>query len=348
MANIKVGISIGDYNGVGVEVIMKAFLDKRMLSGITPIIYGSSSVFSYHKKALKINDFNPIKISTIEEAKNGKINLLSCWDDDTKINLGESTVEAGKYAYLSLKTATEDLAQNKIDVIVTAPINKENIQSANFDFPGHTEYFTKLSNEPDSLMLMVSERLKVGVVSGHESLSQAIKSISQEKILSKLRILNQSLMKDFQIRKPKIAVLGLNPHAGEKGVLGMEEIDIINPAINVANEEGIMAFGTYPSDGFFGSENIKNFDAILAMYHDQGLAPFKALSFGQGVNYTAGLPIIRTSPDHGTGYDIAGKDKANESSFRNAIYLAKEIHKNREIYKEINQNPLKTKQKEEK
>lgn len=348
MGNIKVGITIGDYNGIGIEVIIKALMDKRILSGITPIIYGSSKVISYYKKTLDINEFNPIKIKSSDEAKTSKTNLVSCWSDETPISVGESTSDGGKYAYLSLKSATDDLANNKIDVIVTAPINKENIQSEEFNFPGHTEFFTQLSNEPDSLMLMVSDRLKVGVVSGHESLANAVKSITQDRILSKLRILNQSLIRDFQIRKPKIAVLGLNPHAGEKGVLGSEEIDIITPAINTANEESIMAFGPYPSDGFFGSENIKNFDAVLAMYHDQGLTPFKALSFGQGVNYTAGLPIIRTSPDHGTGFEIAGKDIANESSFRNAIYLAKEIHNNRALHREINQNPLKVKQKERK
>ena len=346
MSNIKVGISIGDPNGIGMEVIIKALLDKRILSGITPIIYGSTRVLSYHKKSLDIQDFSPFKVGPVDEAKNDKVNIISCWSDDVNITLGESTSEGGKYAYKSLKAATDDLAKNKIDVIVTAPINKENIQNEEFNFPGHTEFFTEMSNEPDSLMLMVSERLRVGVVSGHEALSQAVKSITKERILTKLRILNQTLIKDFLIVKPKIAVLGLNPHAGEKGAMGKEEIDIITPAVNMANEEGILAFGPYPSDGFFGSENIKNFDAVLAMYHDQGLAPFKALTFGEGVNYTAGLPIIRTSPDHGTAYDITGKNKANESSFRNAIYLAVEIHKNRQLYKEMMQNPLKEAQKE--
>jgi 4-hydroxythreonine-4-phosphate dehydrogenase len=344
MNNIKIGITIGDVNGIGPEVIIKALLDNRILTNITPIIYGSSKVMSYHKKVIDAQEFNPFKINTPEEAKKGKINIINCWEEDVKIDLGQSTEEGGAFAFKSLEAATKDLGSNKLDAIVTAPINKHNIKSKDFNFPGHTEYLTKLSNESESVMLMVSERLRVGVVSGHESLAEVVKSITKEKILKKLRIINASLIKDFRLRSPRIAVLGLNPHAGEKGLMGTEEIDIITPAIETANHEGILAFGPYPSDGFFGSENLGKFDAILAMYHDQGLTPFKALSFGTGVNYTAGLPIVRTSPDHGTGYDLAGKNQANESSFRHALYLAHDIVINRHHHKEINQNPLQVKE----
>jgi 4-hydroxythreonine-4-phosphate dehydrogenase len=344
MNTVKIGITIGDVNGIGPEVIIKALLDNRILTSITPIIYGSGKVMSYHKKAIDAQEFNPFKINQVEEAKKGKINLINCWEDDVKIDLGQSTEEGGKYAFKSLQAATKDLASNKLDAIVTAPINKHNINSKEFDFPGHTEYLTKLSNESDSVMFMISEKLRIGVVSGHEPLASVSKTITKEKILRKLRIMQQSLIKDFAIRAPKIAVLGLNPHAGEKGLLGSEEIEIISPAVEQARNEGILAFGPYPADGFFGSDSFTKFDAVLAMYHDQGLTPFKTLSFGTGVNYTAGLPIVRTSPDHGTGYDLAGKNQANETSFRNALYLAHDIFFNRLLFKEITQNPLQVKE----
>jgi 4-hydroxythreonine-4-phosphate dehydrogenase len=344
MNTVRIGITIGDVNGIGPEVIIKALLDNRILTNITPIIYGSGKVMSYHKKAIDAQEFNPFKINHVEEAKKGKINLINCWEDDVKIDLGQSTEEGGKYAFKSLQAATKDLASNKLDAIVTAPINKHNINSKEFDFPGHTEYLTKLSNESDSVMFMISEKLRIGVVSGHEPLASVSKTITKEKILRKLRIMQQSLIKDFAIRAPKIAVLGLNPHAGEKGLLGSEEIEIISPAVEQARNEGILAFGPYPADGFFGSDSFTKFDAVLAMYHDQGLTPFKTLSFGTGVNYTAGLPIVRTSPDHGTGYDLAGKNQANETSFRNALYLAHDIFFNRLLFKEITQNPLQVKE----
>jgi 4-hydroxythreonine-4-phosphate dehydrogenase len=344
MNTVRIGITIGDVNGIGPEVIIKALLDNRILTNITPIIYGSGKVMSYHKKAIDAQEFNPFKINQVEEAKKGKINLINCWEDDVKIDLGQSTEEGGKYAFKSLQAATKDLASNKLDAIVTAPINKHNINSKEFDFPGHTEYLTKLSNESDSVMFMISEKLRIGVVSGHEPLASVSKTITKEKILRKLRIMQQSLIKDFAIRAPKIAVLGLNPHAGEKGLLGSEEIEIISPAVEQARNEGILAFGPYPADGFFGSDSFTKFDAVLAMYHDQGLTPFKTLSFGTGVNYTAGLPIVRTSPDHGTGYDLAGKNQANETSFRNALYLAHDIFFNRLLFKEITQNPLQVKE----
>ncbi len=344
MTTVRIGITIGDVNGIGPEVIIKALLDNRILTNITPIIYGSGKVMSYHKKAIDAQEFNPFKINQVEEAKKGKINLINCWEDDVKIDLGQSTEEGGKYAFKSLQAATKDLASNKLDAIVTAPINKHNINSKEFDFPGHTEYLTKLSNESDSVMFMISEKLRIGVVSGHEPLASVSKTITKEKILRKLRIMQQSLIKDFAIRAPKIAVLGLNPHAGEKGLLGSEEIEIISPAVEQARNEGILAFGPYPADGFFGSDSFTKFDAVLAMYHDQGLTPFKTLSFGTGVNYTAGLPIVRTSPDHGTGYDLAGKNQANETSFRNALYLAHDIFFNRLLFKEITQNPLQVKE----
>lgn len=342
MANqkIKVGISIGDINGIGMEVIIKTMLDNRVLQDFIPIVYGSTRVASYHRKALGINDFSFFPIEDATEAKAKKANIINCWDEEVNIQLGEPSETAGEYALKSLEAATSDLASNKIDVLVTGPINKRSIQSDKFKFPGHTEYLANMSNVDEALMLMVAEDLRVGVVTGHIPLMEVPKTLTREKILEKIEMMNNSLMRDFGIRKPKIAVLGLNPHAGERGLLGEEESNIISPAINKAKEKDIMAFGPYPADGLFGSSNFKNFDGILAMYHDQGLAPFKALSFDMGVNYTAGLPIVRTAPDHGTAFEIAGKDKASASSFRNAVYLARDIFLNRREHKELNTNPL--------
>lgn len=332
---VRVGISVGDYNGIGIEIILKTFNDSRMLDFCTPIIYGSSKVFSFHKKKLELEDihFNVVKDAAQYNPK--KNNLVDCCKDDVKIELGQSTATAGKYAYTSLKKATEDIASNKIDVLVTAPINKNNIQSEEFNFSGHTEYLAHYANEENPLMVMVAGNLRVGLVSGHIPIKQVASTISKDLILKKLDLFTRTLIQDFGIRKPKVAVLGLNPHAGDNGYLGSEEEEIIIPAIQQANSSGILAFGPYPADGLFGSKSLYHFDGILAMYHDQGLSPFKALVFEDGVNYTAGLPIVRTSPDHGVAYDIAGKNQASESSFRQAVYLACDVFKTRRSYKNL-------------
>lgn len=338
--NIKVGITIGDINGIGMEVIIKTFLDPRILDNITPIVYGSTRIASFYRKALEIKDFSFNKIKDANEAKENKANLVHLWEEEIQINMGESTSSAGEYAFKSIEAATNDLASGKIDVLITAPINKKNIQNENFDFPGHTEYLTNFSNADESLMLMVLENLRVGIVTNHIPLKEVSSKLSKELIIEKVALLNTSLEKDFGIKNPKIAVLGLNPHAGEEGMLGEEEKEIISPAIEEMQEKGILAFGPYPSDGFFGSSNFKKFDGVMAMYHDQGLAPFKTLVAGAGVNFTAGLPIVRTSPDHGTAYDIAGKNKASEESFRNALFTAIDVFRNRKLHKELHANPL--------
>lgn len=337
---IVVGISQGDINGISYEVIIKALMDNRIFDFCIPIVYGSAKVAAYHRKALNIVNFSFNNIKTADEANVKRANIINCLDDNVRVELGKSTQIAGESSLISLENAVRDLKEGKIDVLVTAPINKDNVQSEKFNFPGHTEYLTKESKSKESLMLMVSENLKVGVVTTHLPLRKVSEAITEEAILSKLRIMNKSLIEDFKIRKPKIAVLGLNPHAGDNGLLGSEEVDIIIPALKKAKDENILALGPYPADGFFGSDNFKKFDAILAMYHDQGLTPFKALAFNSGVNYTAGLDFIRTSPGHGTAYELAGLGQASEVSFRNAIYLACDIFKNRTEYKEISKDPL--------
>jgi len=339
---IKVGITHGDINGIGYEVIFKTFADNRIFESFIPVIYGSSKVAAYHRKALNIPNFSLNSIRNVDDAHTKRINIINCLDDNIRVELGKTTSIGGDAAFKALEMAVTDLKEGKIDVLVTAPINKKNIQSESFNFPGHTEYLEQQAGDGKALMLMVSENMKVGVVAGHVALKDVPSQITKESILTKLRTLNETLVMDFSIRKPRIAVLGLNPHAGDQGVLGTEEQDIIIPALDEAKKEGIMALGPYPADGLFGSEQFKNFDAILAMYHDQGLAPFKALTFSKGVNYTAGLPFIRTSPDHGTAFEIAGQDKANFESFRQAVYLAIDICHNRAANIELHKNPLKT------
>ncbi len=329
---IRIGISQGDINGIGYEVIIKTLQDNRITEFCTPIVYGSPKIAAYHRKALNITNFSFNSIYKAEEANPKRSNIINCNDDNVRVELGKSTQESGFAAFQALEMATKDLLNEKIDVIVTAPINKYNIQSKDFSFPGHTEYFEENAAEGEALMLMVGEHVRVGVVTGHIPLKKVAEKISTKLILSKIEVLNTSLIQDFGIRKPKIAVLGLNPHAGDNGLLGNEEKEIIIPALEKAKEKGIIALGPYSSDGLFGSDSFQQFDAILAMYHDQGLAPFKALEFHNGVNFTAGLPIIRTSPDHGTAYEIAGKDKANPESFRRALFLARDIYKNRTTY----------------
>jgi len=342
--NVKVGISIGDVNGISPEVIMKALGDSRMMLDCTPVIYGSSKVFSFHKKKMNYeeskNSFSYVLCEFADKAKPKAVNLIDIWKDELKFDLGNATAEGGKYAFESLERATQDLASGKIDVLVTAPINKEAMGKSGFKFPGHTEYLANLAGQEEALMLMISPTLRVGLVTSHIPIKEVSAAVTADKVLDKLKAFNSSLKKDFGIRKPKIAVFGLNPHAGENGKMGAEENESIHPAISKANNEGIMAFGPFPADGFFGSSARSQYDGVLAMYHDQGLSAFKALSFDEGVNFTAGLPIIRTSPDHGTAYDIVGQNKASGDSMRNAIYLAIDVFRTHLMEKEVNANPL--------
>ncbi len=338
---IKLGITHGDVNGIGYEIIIKALADQRFLEFCTPVVYGSSKVASFYKKLLNYNDFNLNLVKTAEVAIQKRANIVNVNNDEIKIELGESTELAGVLAAQALDMAVEDLKKEQIDVLVTAPINKSNIQSRSFNFPGHTEYLADKFKVSDNLMIMVSNNIRIGVVTGHIPLKDVANKLSVDLIMSKIRIMNQSLIQDFAITKPKIAVLALNPHAGDNGLLGKEEHDIIIPAVKKAMDEKMLVFGPYPADGFFGSENLKNFDGIIAMYHDQGLIPFKLMSFKEGVNFTAGLPIVRTSPAHGTAYEIAGKNEASPESLRQAIYLACDIFKNRIMHQELIKNPLK-------
>lgn len=339
---LKIGISVGDINGIGLEVILKTLADKRILNWCVPVLYGSTKVASYHKNIIKVKDLTLHNINDIHGVNESAINVINCWMENVKITLGKCTAEGGKYATFSLEQATEDLLAGHLDALITAPINKKAMQLSGFDYPGHTEYLTSKSQAKENLMLMVNEDLRIGLVTNHLPLNQVASTITTELVLKKIELMNDSLKMDFGIDKPAIAVLGLNPHAGDGGVLGTEETDIILPAIESAKRKGILAIGPYAADGLFGSGNFANFDGILAMYHDQGLVPFKALSFGSGVNFTAGLPIIRTSPDHGTGFDIAGKNVADFSSFRQALYLAMDSARQRAEYIKMTGNPLKT------
>jgi 4-hydroxythreonine-4-phosphate dehydrogenase len=340
---IIVGITQGDVNGVGYEVILKTLMDNRIYEMCTPIVYGSPKIAAYHRKALNIENFSLNIISKASEVNHKRANIINCNHDGVRVELGKSTEIAGQAAYEALERAVNDLKSGVIDVLVTAPINKHNIQSEEFGFPGHTEYLESKFSGSKSLMLMISDVMKVGVVAGHVPIVKVPEYITKDRIFQKLKSLNQSLIEDFNIRKPKIAVFGLNPHAGDNGLLGKEEEEIIIPAIEMAKNDGIIAIGPYPADGFFGSNNFKKFDAILAMFHDQGLAPFKALSFSDGINFTAGLPVIRTSPSHGTAFEIAGLNEASENSFRQSLYLGIDAYKNRLSFAELNANPLKSK-----
>ena len=337
---VKVGITHGDLNGIGYEIIIKALSDQRMLDMVTPVVYGVSKVASYHRKVLDMNDFNFNLVKNAQAANPKRPNIINVTEEEVKIDIGKPTSEAGSLAFQALEKATQDLQEKHVDVIVTAPINKKNIQSENFNFPGHTEYLAEKFNSGDVLMLMVSNNIRIGVVTGHIPLMQVPSALSQELILQKLRTMEMSLKRDFSIPKPKIALLGLNPHAGDNGLLGKEEEEIIIPAVKQAFDEGIHAYGPYAADGFFGSSAFTKFDGILAMYHDQGLIPFKTISFGSGVNFTAGLPVIRTSPAHGTAFEIAGKNEASPESMRAAIFLAADIYRNRFQFDELNRDPL--------
>lgn len=325
----KIGITHGDINGIGYEVIIKALADTKMMEVCTPIVYGLAKVATFHRKAINLGDFSFQFIKDADQAVNKKTNLINLQDTEVKIELGNSTTIAGNLAELSLRAATKDLKNNKINAIVTAPINKENIQSEKFKFSGHTEYFSNEFSSSNSLMMMVDDLLKVAFVSNHTPVKKVVAEITTQKIVDKLTILHQSLVQDFLCTNPTIAVLALNPHAGDNGLLGKEEQEIIIPAIQQATDKKMNVFGPFPADGFFASGKYKKFSAVLAMYHDQGMIPFKLLAGETGVNYTAGLPIVRTSPAHGTAYDIAGKNVALAQSMRNAIYLAVDILRNR-------------------
>ena len=341
MSKILVGITQGDSNGIGYEVIIKALSDPRILEQFTPVIYGSSKIFSFYRKTIpEIEQMDTNAINNAREAHPKRVNIVNCLPDSAYAEPGQATPESAKAAIACLDRAVEDLKAGEIDVLVTGPINKKAMSGQGFGFPGHTEYIQNAFGVKDVTMLMVSSRIKVGVVTGHIPLKDVAESITEEKILSKLRLINESLQKDFCIDKPRIAVLSLNPHSGDGGLLGDEEGRIIIPAIKKAVDEGILAFGPFSPDGFFGLSHYENFDATLAMYHDQGLAPFKALSFEDGVNFTAGLPVVRTSPDHGTAFEMAGRDEADPLSMRAAIFTAIDIFRKREQFRQLQENKM--------
>jgi len=338
---VKIGISCGDINGIGLEVIMKTFSDNRLLQDCTPILYCSAKAATLYRKLVNVNDFSFHLIKDPSEAGNKFLNIINCYDEEIRIDFGKEQASSGKLALHSINAAITDLKEGKIDAIVTAPINKHAMQSEEFKFPGHTEYFTSSFEAKESLMVLISENLRVATLTGHLPLSKVASAVTQGRIIEKTKIFQRSLQIDFGVRKPRIALLGLNPHAGDGGVIGDDEQKTILPAIEKLKEEGFLVMGPFGADGFFASGNFKNYDGIIAMYHDQGLIPFKTLAFETGINFTAGLPIVRTSPDHGTAYDIAGKYIASESSFRSSVYAAIDIFCNREANKILSQNPLK-------
>jgi 4-hydroxythreonine-4-phosphate dehydrogenase len=336
---IKVGISIWDLNGIGCEIILKTFEDVRMLDFCTPVIFASNKTISFQKNALNL-EINYHGIQEANMALAGKINVVNVWKEIPEVSFGNSTKEAGKFALQSLRAAVSALKNNEIDVLVTAPINKDNIQAEDFKFPGHTDYLAA-ELEGESLMFMVTESLKVGLLTDHVAIKDVSSAISPRLIRNKISIIEKSLMMDFGIRKPRIALLGINPHSGDNGVIGKEDDEILRPVVRERVDIGHLVYGPYSADSFFGSQAYKKFDAVLAAYHDQGLIPFKTLSFGNGVNFTAGLSKVRTSPDHGTAYEIAGKGLADHSSFREAVFTALNIFRNRREYQELTKDPLK-------
>ena len=325
----RIGITLGDLNGIGPEVVIKALADPRLLSLVTPVVYGSTRVLSFYRKQMNLEEFNYSQVKSKGQFFPKSINVVNCWEEPLEISPGRPSRDAGKAALLCLKKAVEEIREGWIDGFVTAPIDKNTIHGDDFPFRGHTEYLTQEFQATESLMLLASDDLKVGLVTEHIPIKDIPGYISKERVELKIRLLELSLKKDFNISKPKIAVLGLNPHASDDGLIGLEENTVIKPVINDLKSKGKLILGPYPADGFFASGQHKKFDAILAMYHDQGLIPFKYIAFENGVNFTAGLPIVRTSPDHGTAYSIAGKNLADEGSMRQAIYLAAEIVKNR-------------------
>ncbi|MDR0363638.1 MAG: 4-hydroxythreonine-4-phosphate dehydrogenase PdxA [Bacteroidales bacterium] len=340
---VVIGITHGDINGVNYEVIIKSLYDKEILSLITPVIYGSSKVLNYFQKQLHAVDFQYFVMQNTTQLNKKKINIVNIFDQEIKLDIGKSNDFAGSLAVRALEQAVNDLKKGIIKAVVTAPINKSNVQSKDFNFSGHTEYFADRFNTPeqDTLMLMVHDNLRIGLITNHLPLNEVSKSLSKDLIVHKIHVMDDSLMRDFGIVKPRIAVLSLNPHAGENGFLGSEEQDIIEPAIKQCFDKKMLVYGPYAADGFFGSGNYRHFDAVLAMYHDQGLIAFKSIAEGEGINFTAGLPIVRTSPAHGTAYEIAGQNAASHASMQEAIFMACEISQNRDIFLQMNKNPLK-------
>ncbi|RAW01681.1 4-hydroxythreonine-4-phosphate dehydrogenase PdxA [Pseudochryseolinea flava] len=325
----RIGITLGDPNGVGPEVVIKTLADNRILNLITPVIYGSAKAISFYKKQLNIEEFNYTQVRTKGQLAAKSVNVVNCWEENMEITPGKASRDAGKAALIALKQASTDLKEGLLDALVTAPIDKQTIHSDEFPFKGHTEFLTDFFGEKDSLMFMVSDKLRVALVTEHIAVKDIAGTITKEKIESKLKLMEHSLRKDFGVVKPRIAILGLNPHAGDNGLLGTEEEQIIKPLIAEQKNKGKLVYGPFPADGFFGTGSYAKYDGVLAMYHDQGLVPFKAIAFENGVNFTAGLPIVRTSPDHGTGYGLAGKNQADETSTREAVYRAMEIFRYR-------------------
>lgn len=338
---IIVGITQGDVNGIGYEVIIKTLMEPKNIEDYIVVVYGSAKIAAYHRKALNCENFNFHQIRNIDELNPKRPNIINCCDENTRVELGQPSAQAGEAAYLALKAAVDDLKKNKIDVLVTAPFNKHAMAEAEFNYPGHTEYLQQEFDQPDSLMFMATDYLRVGVVTGHIPISKIAQAITPDKVFAKIKMMNNSLERDFAIRKPRIAVLGLNPHAGDQGLLGTEDKDIIAPMIKKAREANMLVYGPFPADGFFGSGQFTKFDGVLAMYHDQGLIPFKTLVDAEGVNFTAGLPIVRTSPAHGTAFDIAGKNEASPDSFRKALLMGCDIFRNRMMLDELRANPMK-------
>ncbi|MBI1221137.1 MAG: 4-hydroxythreonine-4-phosphate dehydrogenase PdxA [Bacteroidetes bacterium] len=339
--HIRVAISLGDYNGVGPEVILKSLSNPKITEFCTPCIYASPKVISYFKKQMGLHDLHIYFADSANHIHHRKVNLVVTWDEETAIQSGTASQESGDYAFKSLEAATRDVLNGDMDVLVTAPLDKSTVNRAERPFHGHTDYLAEMDGAENHMMILVCDEMRVGLVTGHVPIKEVASQIDKDKIIQSIQALNNSLSEDFGIGKPRIAVLGLNPHAGDNGLLGDEESNFILPAVKEAIEAGIYAFGPYPSDGFFGTEEFKKFDGILAMYHDQGLIPFKLLGFEDGVNFTSGLSFIRTSPDHGTAYAIAGQGTAVESSFRNALYLAVDLYRKRKRIEDDSSNPLK-------
>ena len=338
-----IGITIGDMNGIGLEVILKTLANNEILKYCRPLIYGSAKIVSYHKNVVGLEQLNFYNTKDINRVSNDRVSVINCWDETAKITLGKETEEGGKYAYIALDRATKDLKDGKIDALVTAPINKKSMQLANFPYAGHTEFLTKELGGGESIMCMVHDDLRIGLASNHLPISKVSEYLTKKKVFEKIQVMDKTLRIDFGIERPIIAVMGLNPHAGDGGVIGDNEEAFIRPAVIEAKKQGVMAVGPFSADGFFGSNQYKKYDGVLAMYHDQGLIPFKLLAFGSGINYTGGIKGVRTSPDHGTAFDIAGNNEADPSSFRKALFLALDISKNRKEYHELSANALNSK-----
>lgn len=338
---VRIGITIGDINGVGPEVIIKALSHPSITKHITPIIYGSTKALAYHKNIVKDANFPFVSVNHVDNVAHNKINVINCWTEDTNITLGQPTKDSGRFALLAIERAVKDARNGHIDAIVTAPINKKAMEMAGFKHVGHTEFLAEAFEATEVVMTMVSDSSIIAVASNHVPVKDVVNKLDKKKIIRKLKVLNTSLREDFGKERPTIAVLGLNPHAGDDGVIGSEEKDFIEPAIKEAKRNNVLVSGPFPADGFFGGSDFTKVDACLAMYHDQGLIPFKLMSFGAGVNFTAGLSVIRTSPDHGTAYNIAGQNKADAGSMRKALYLAKDLFANRRDYSEVKREPVK-------